>query len=99
MAINVDHREILAISDPLERARTIRIAIAALNTAELELSYGLTDAVRELRQKHTTRAIAEMLGISQPRVGQIEHRGRAWKTNPGGTKRGAGVAVSGHGMD
>ena len=63
-----------AIPDPLGRALAARALMAELARVEREASGVLTEAVLELLEAGSQHEVAALLGISQPRVGQITRR-------------------------
>lgn len=70
-------RLIKRIHDPVDRSRAATDAITTI-LAEVGLIAGFRRAaVHELRGEMTQREVADVLGISQARVAQIEHAGDA----------------------
>jgi len=61
----------IAISDPAERALAVTGLLDAVHERRFELRAARESAVLELRETRKLREVAELLGLSIPRVDQI----------------------------
>ena len=61
----------IALSDPVERALAVTGLLDALHERRFELRAARESAVLELRETRKLREVAELLGLSIPRVDQI----------------------------
>lgn len=61
----------IAISDPAERALAVTGLLDAVHERRFELRAARESAVLQLRETRKLREVAELLGLSIPRVDQI----------------------------
>lgn len=61
----------ISISDPVERALAVTGLLDAVHERRFELRAARESAVLELRETRKLREVAELLGLSIPRVDQI----------------------------
>ncbi|MEV6683467.1 sigma factor-like helix-turn-helix DNA-binding protein [Streptomyces erythrochromogenes] len=63
--------DLAAVTDPADRARAVGVVLDAVPDLQAELRAARQAAVIELRATRTLAEVADILGISVPRVSQI----------------------------